>query len=188
MACLGLSVVANFQETNLFIVHLVGAILCFGCGLIYSWLQTWISFGTCPLVNSRGVARWRFFLCVVMTIAFITEFVATPLAFKNYHGNNPRKWRKEDGGFWFHIASAVAEWILALCIDLFIATFIREMRKISITSPKVLFIVDNVNVSATNFPYITDDSAEIYPGSLTSTESSTNIRGSRHSSSNILIH
>lgn len=187
MACLGLSLVANFQETNIFVVHLVGAITCFGCGLLYCWLQTWISFSMCPLVNSRGCARWRFFLCTIMTIAFITELVATPFAFKYYHGDNPRKWKPGDGGYMIHIISAVAEWILALCLDLFIGSFITEMKRISVESPKVLFILENVNVLPVNFPYLTDDS-EVYPGSSGSLESSQiSNPGSRSNQYNIRI-
>lgn len=122
-----------------------------------------------------------------MTIGFITEFVATPFAFKYYHGKNPRKWTPEDGGYWIHILSAVAEWITALCLDLFIGSFITEMKRISVESPKVLFIVENVNVSSVNFPYLTDD-AEIYPGSSGSLESSTiSNPGSRSNLYNIRI-
>lgn len=35
----GLSIVANFQETNVFIVHIIGAFMCFGAGTIYFWIQ-----------------------------------------------------------------------------------------------------------------------------------------------------
>lgn len=39
LSCFGLSLVANFQETNVIIVHLTGAFLCFGLGTVYIWLQ-----------------------------------------------------------------------------------------------------------------------------------------------------
>lgn len=35
----GMSLVANFQETNVISVHLVGALLAFGGATIYLWLQ-----------------------------------------------------------------------------------------------------------------------------------------------------
>lgn len=38
-ACFGLSLVANFQETNVIAVHFLGAVLCFGVGTIYFWVQ-----------------------------------------------------------------------------------------------------------------------------------------------------
>jgi hypothetical protein len=39
LSCFGLSLVANFQETNVILVHLTGAFLCFGLGTVYIWLQ-----------------------------------------------------------------------------------------------------------------------------------------------------
>jgi hypothetical protein len=39
LSCFGLSLVANFQETNVIVVHLTGAFLCFGLGTLYVWLQ-----------------------------------------------------------------------------------------------------------------------------------------------------
>lgn len=38
-SCLGISIVANFQETNVRIIHFVGAFICFGFGTIYFWIQ-----------------------------------------------------------------------------------------------------------------------------------------------------
>ncbi|XP_026673391.1 uncharacterized protein LOC108629801, partial [Ceratina calcarata] len=35
----GLSVVANFQETSVIVVHFIGALLCFGFGTAYFWTQ-----------------------------------------------------------------------------------------------------------------------------------------------------
>lgn len=35
----GLSIVANFQETSVIVVHLIGAVLCFGGGTAYFWTQ-----------------------------------------------------------------------------------------------------------------------------------------------------
>lgn len=165
IACLGLSIVANFQETNLIIVHLIGAFSCFGCGMIYCWIQTWMSFRTYPIVNSRACAIFRFFLCTLMTITFVIQTVCGPLAYKYYHGDNPRKWTENDGGYWLHISASVAEWIMALCLDLFIGTYITEMKKISMTSPKVLFVVENVNILSANYPFTNDDSVEVYHGS-----------------------
>lgn len=39
IACLGLSVVANFQETSVFAVHILGALAAFGIGATYFLLQ-----------------------------------------------------------------------------------------------------------------------------------------------------
>jgi hypothetical protein len=39
LSSFGLSLVANFQETNVIYVHFAGALLCFGVGTIYFWVQ-----------------------------------------------------------------------------------------------------------------------------------------------------
>lgn len=36
---LGVSIVANFQETSVIVVHMIGAFLCFGGGTAYFWTQ-----------------------------------------------------------------------------------------------------------------------------------------------------
>lgn len=38
-SCLGVSIVGNFQETNVRPVHYVGAFLAFGLGTVYYWMQ-----------------------------------------------------------------------------------------------------------------------------------------------------
>lgn len=38
-SCLGVSMVGNFQETNVRIMHYVGAFLAFGLGTVYYWMQ-----------------------------------------------------------------------------------------------------------------------------------------------------
>ena len=95
ISAFGLSIVANFQETNVFRVHMTGAMMCFGFGVVYAWLQTVMSFKMIPLVNSLKVAHFRLFLSLVMTCTFLTSSVCGPMAFKQFHGADPRKWTRE---------------------------------------------------------------------------------------------
>ena len=39
LGSLGVSIVANFQETSVVVVHFLGASLCFGLGALYLWIQ-----------------------------------------------------------------------------------------------------------------------------------------------------
>ena len=73
ISCLGLTVVANFQEINLRAVHLTGAITCFTCGLIYCMLQTWISHLGHPLLNTKFIAKIRFALTTLMFVSYLTS-------------------------------------------------------------------------------------------------------------------
>lgn len=95
VSAFGLSIVANFQETSVFRVHMTGAMMCFGFGVMYSWLQSTMSLKMIPLVNSRRMAHFRLLLSFIMTCTFLTSSVCGPLAFKQFHGSNPRQWRRE---------------------------------------------------------------------------------------------
>lgn len=39
VAAFGVSIVGNFQETNVFIIHVLGAFLAFGLGTVYICIQ-----------------------------------------------------------------------------------------------------------------------------------------------------
>jgi hypothetical protein len=47
VSCAGLDIVANFQESNVFVVHMLGAFLCFAAGTIYFILQVSSSISLC---------------------------------------------------------------------------------------------------------------------------------------------
>ncbi|XP_046434432.1 DNA damage-regulated autophagy modulator protein 2 isoform X1 [Neodiprion pinetum] len=146
LTCLGLSMVANFQETNVIVVHLIGALVCFGCGTAYFWTQVSLdlikvvcSYYLHPLGCSIKIAHLRLSLVVSCTILFIIGTVTAVLARLNYHGNNPRKWYKADGGWELHMASTVAEWLCAGCFCVYILTFTDEFRGVQLKRPKILF-------------------------------------------------
>ena len=91
----GLSVVANFQETNVFRVHMIGAMLAFGFGVMYAWSQTYMSFNMIPLVNSKSMAYCRLFLSILMTCTFTTSSICGPMAFRRFNGKDPTNWRRK---------------------------------------------------------------------------------------------
>lgn len=146
VSAFGLSIVANFQETNVFRVHMVGAIMCFGFGVMYAWIQTAMSFKMIPLVNSRGVAVFRAVLATIMTCTFMTSSVCGPMAFKRFQGSDPTRWRPWDGGWDLHITSTVCEWVSAMSLDVFILTYVREMHLISLSSPRVMFVIESLTI------------------------------------------
>lgn len=39
ISAIGLTIVANFQESTVLAVHLIGALFCFGGGTVYFWTQ-----------------------------------------------------------------------------------------------------------------------------------------------------
>ncbi|XP_078334692.1 DNA damage-regulated autophagy modulator protein 2-like isoform X1 [Crassostrea virginica] len=70
---LGLSLVANFQETSVEKVHVTGATLVLGCGVVYEFLQTAISFKMHPTYNGLRICKIRLVISVISLIGFITK-------------------------------------------------------------------------------------------------------------------
>ncbi|RXG62490.1 DNA damage-regulated autophagy modulator protein 2 [Armadillidium vulgare] len=85
LSALGISLVANFQETSVLSIHICGALLAFGGGVAYLWLQALCSYKTHPLVNNIGVAHLRMFLAVVATICFVLGSITAIIAKTQYN-------------------------------------------------------------------------------------------------------
>ncbi|XP_067000461.2 DNA damage-regulated autophagy modulator protein 2 [Anabrus simplex] len=132
VSCLGLSFVANFQETNVLTVHLAGAFLCFGFGTVYFWIQAVCSYHMHPLANSISVAHLRLALAMICTVFFILLSITGVISHIQYKGTNPRKWYPEDGGWELHVVSTASEWVVAIAFCIYILSFSQEFRSISI--------------------------------------------------------
>lgn len=136
-ACLGLSIVANFQETNVKYVHYFGATLCFGVGTIYFWIQALCSYHMHPVANSILMAHLRVCLAMVCTMFFFVASVAGLMSHLKFNGNNPRKWEPSDKGYELHVASTISEWVVAICFCIYILTFYSEFSEISFSHPQI---------------------------------------------------
>ncbi|RWS03022.1 DNA damage-regulated autophagy modulator protein 1-like protein [Dinothrombium tinctorium] len=154
ISCFGLSIVANFQETNVFVVHMTG---------LYKMIIETLFMG--------------------------------PYAFHYLKpGKDPRNWQPGDGGYKYHVISSTCEWIAAMCLDFFILTFVREMHRISISSPRIIIMIDNLNLpSSGDGTYFQSDDVEIVRSDRRSVDSSTNrdksdINNFASSSSQPIIH
>lgn len=143
----GLSIVANFQELQLFTVHMIGAFSAFGFGLIYCALQTRLSYYMRPITRSgQTVARCRLALTTVLATTFIISSIFGPISIRYFHGTDTTNWKPTDGGYTYHVISSVCEWISALAIDFFILSFAHEFKFMSISSPKFYMISTVTNL------------------------------------------
>jgi len=153
---LGLSILANFQETEVWSVHIIGLYLCFGLGMIWIWSCVVTSYGLHPLTTTHFMLVVRTLLAVVNTSAFILMMVAAQVARYYYHGTDPTKWVPADGGWYWHVVSTVSEWVMALALDLTILSLVMEFKKIGLEEPKIIVHVDRVNsfleISNPDFP------------------------------------
>ncbi|XP_043515743.1 uncharacterized protein LOC122531689 [Frieseomelitta varia] len=143
----GLSMVANFQETSVIVVHFIGALLCFGGGTAYFWTQAVCSFYLHPLGCSLRLAHLRAALSTFCTVCFVITLITGVLARLAYKGTNPRKWYKEDGGWELHVASTITEWLCAVAFCVYILTFTEEFRDVRVTHPKVVYTLNRTRLS-----------------------------------------
>lgn len=135
--CLGLSIVANFQVDNSFVTHMIGAIMVFGLGMVYCWIQAIISHKMRHQAMSSTLSSCtRFILSGLVTVFFIITLAAGNASVVEYNKHNPdkhsydRKWESSDAGYNAHLASTFSEWLMSICFLLYFLTFFREFQKI----------------------------------------------------------
>jgi len=140
---LGLSLLANFQETEVRIVHLIGLYLCFGLGLAWVWGQVIASFFLYPLATSKAMLVGRLVLAILNTLTFLVMMVAGQIA-DHYHQHDPEpsKWSPGDIGWQWHVLSTGSEWLMALSLDLTILSLVPEFTKIGLESPRIFLRID----------------------------------------------
>jgi len=144
IAAIGISIVANFQETSVFVVHMIGAMLAFGPGTLYLWVNAILSYLVCPIINTKRMAHVRLLMALISTIAFFITVICGPLAIHHFHGKDRTKWYPEDGGFSLHVTSTAAEWILAITYDAFLLTLVDEFQRITVATPQVYLQIEEL--------------------------------------------
>ncbi|OCT88743.1 hypothetical protein XELAEV_18017373mg [Xenopus laevis] len=103
--CIGMGIVATFQEMAVPAVHDAGALITFICGVMYILLQSYISYKSCPTWNTRATCHIR------MTVSLIA-FIAV--------------------GYPYHLTSAICEWTVAFGFNMYFLTFIRDFQLIPV--------------------------------------------------------
>lgn len=149
ISCLGISIVANFQETNVRIVHFTGAFFAFGVGTLYFWMQAFISYLVHPFAGSLLKAHIRLGMAIICTVLFFVIAVTGIISHILFQGKDPRKWRPSDGGWKYHVVSSISEWVVATVFSFSILTFTDEFRDIHFDHPPITLInyaADEINV------------------------------------------
>ncbi|XP_067360657.1 DNA damage-regulated autophagy modulator protein 2-like isoform X2 [Channa argus] len=131
----GMCVVANFQKTTLFSMHLVGAILTFGVGALYILVQTVLSLKMQPHIHSKAIYLSRLGIGLWTLGSIISMFVSSVIMYSSLRGVDvPRKlhWVPGEKGYTAHLISTVSEWSLAFSFICFFLTYIRDFQKITL--------------------------------------------------------
>lgn len=157
---IGLMLVANFQETNAEIVHLIGAGFVFGLGVIYELIQVILSFEMCPVYNGRYICNVRVTIwtisVIAMIITFITAFISRSKWDQTSHATDKRHWTQQQNGYTEHVISSFGEWIMATSFLLFFFTFVRDFQKLTLAIEPRLFV-----------QHLDDVVVEVYPDETT---------------------
>ncbi|XP_012278015.1 DNA damage-regulated autophagy modulator protein 2 isoform X1 [Orussus abietinus] len=140
LACFGLDILANFQEARVVAAHMIGAITCFTAGTMYFSLQTYFSYKMAPAVNGMSIVYVRAILSTLTLVLTVTTIIPGYVSMSEFRGDDYKKWLPTDGGWGWHVASAVSEWILAIVYCAFLLTFVPEFRLINFAAPVVTLV------------------------------------------------
>jgi len=148
---LGISIVGNFQETNILAVHLLGAMMAFFLGVFYCWIQVPITYKTRPDMTHPMLTWVRLVIAVLCTGMFITGWMCaavTPPEFSERLQNSVKacnaseipdsEWGKPAHGWECHVCSTASEWSVGLLFASFLLTFVYEFRLVSVDKPKLV--------------------------------------------------
>jgi hypothetical protein len=138
-SCVGLDIVANFQESNVIVVHLLGAFLCFAAGTAYFIFQVWISYKI-PELASKRLLVIRIFLVAICVVTTVSTVLTAGLAFLLHKGSsNIHKWGPDDEGWGIHLGSTISEWVLCIAYCALVLSFVPEFYNLELEVSVVKF-------------------------------------------------
>ncbi|CAL8242086.1 unnamed protein product [Merluccius merluccius] len=123
ISCVGMCVVATFQETTLTVVHDTGALLFFGTGMFYAILQSAISYKINLYRSSLCMCHTRTAIATITLLAVLVSIVCGTYVKRTKLHRKPT-----DQDYTFHLVSAVGEWIVAFSFVSFFLTFIPDFK------------------------------------------------------------
>lgn len=127
LTCLGMCIVATFQETAVTVAHDIGALVFFLSGILYLILQTAVSYKTYPFGSSMCVIRVRLCLAIMATLAFFPTVICA-----SFVRQTELHWHTYDKNYPYHLASAVCEWFVAFSFICFFLTYIDDFKLFTI--------------------------------------------------------
>ena len=131
-----------FQETQVPIVHIIGAIILFAFGNVYLWAQVIISFRMRRLgLISLCVCITRFIMALLTSAAFIISTVTVSYASTKWDGDYLH-WKAKNPGFAEHVIGNVSEWLMVFSFLIVTLTFANELGKGRVQAS---FVVDETS-------------------------------------------
>ncbi|KAH3727651.1 DNA damage-regulated autophagy modulator protein 2-like isoform X3 [Dreissena polymorpha] len=156
LTVLGVSIVGNFQETNVIGVHLLGAFMGFVVGFVYFVLQTVISYkvrDTDIPGNTPNIRKFRVLLNVIDFIFLVLAATLSPISktLGPGPGVNRLKWTAHHPGYPEHLVATISEWLVAFTSVTYFATFYTEFKHFRVKAPEIVYydVSDNACTAET---------------------------------------
>ncbi|XP_053572956.1 DNA damage-regulated autophagy modulator protein 1 isoform X2 [Bombina bombina] len=127
IGCIGMGIVATFQEKLIPIVHDVGALITFIGGVVYIVLQSVISYMCRTQWNSMRMCCVRISISVISAIAVLPMIVFGALIGITNSYLDPH-----EQGYRYHMVSAICEWIIAFSFNMYFLTFIKDFQGVTL--------------------------------------------------------
>jgi len=136
----GATLIGNFpsiQSDTTVIIHDIGAVLLFGGGAVYCWMQSIMTFRLQPYgVSTLTMTKLRFMLSGFLTFFGLVFFIAEIFAYQDFlkgnNGHTVATWSPGDKGYSVHVFSNVSEWIAGFCLFLFGLTYFEEFQAVNL--------------------------------------------------------
>ncbi|KAF5308660.1 hypothetical protein FQR65_LT06121 [Abscondita terminalis] len=139
IGCLGMSIVANFQKTNMRGVHFLGADMVLGGGVLYTILQAKISYIFRSIEikpNHCGISMRTIIIRIVISVlCVILFFILVGCGYaseKNYEGDLIW-WTPHDFGYIPHVFATISEWLIIILVSIFLLSYTNELKVLKFT-------------------------------------------------------
>jgi hypothetical protein len=86
------------KETNVLSVHIIGAVMAFGVGMVYIWMHGVMSYWTrmtTPPLNGLTVFVIRIACCVITTAAFVVSILCCQTFAGDGNVKGPFQWHRD---------------------------------------------------------------------------------------------
>ncbi|XP_055346793.1 DNA damage-regulated autophagy modulator protein 2-like [Paramacrobiotus metropolitanus] len=150
LGALGISFVGNYQSIFITPLHMLGACLVLGLGIVYMWIDVHVSrYAHIAAPLSRRCLIGRTLLATFSTITLLFMIAGNQMG-QHHLTHQPRDlyerlhWTRESGGYKGHIVGAVSEWLLLILELSYFGTFISEFGHFRMRYPMLLAVNPNI--------------------------------------------
>lgn len=129
-ACIGSSIAANFQQSNVPIVHAIGGYVYFCFGIIYVWNHGIISYYSHQYTGSQYITEFRLILAFFYTFLLFMALITSCNIVQSIEAKNCLE---------YYALSVSSEWIAVTLFNIYILTFSSDFKLFSFDRPKLIY-------------------------------------------------